>query len=48
MDLQGNTFWVFQDKLNAGRLRRIARSNPKTHYADIRYTRMLMDLAVPT
>jgi NADH dehydrogenase [ubiquinone] 1 alpha subcomplex assembly factor 2 len=35
-DLQGNTFWEFKDKLNAQRLRRIARYPRRTHYADVK------------
>ncbi|WEW60871.1 hypothetical protein PRK78_006359 [Emydomyces testavorans] len=35
-DLAGNTFWEFKDAINSGRLRRIVRYNPKTHYADVK------------
>ncbi|RAL01149.1 uncharacterized protein BO80DRAFT_464807 [Aspergillus ibericus CBS 121593] len=34
-DLSGNTFWEFRDKLNAGRFRRIVKTDPKTHYSDV-------------
>ncbi|KAE8349650.1 hypothetical protein BDV28DRAFT_160323 [Aspergillus coremiiformis] len=37
-DLSGNTFWEFQDALNAGRYRRIVKFNPKTHYGDVQVT----------
>ncbi|EEP80318.1 conserved hypothetical protein [Uncinocarpus reesii 1704] len=35
-DLAGNTFWEFRDSNTAGRLRRIVKYNPKTHYADVK------------
>ncbi|OAX85045.1 hypothetical protein ACJ72_00575 [Emergomyces africanus] len=35
-DLTGNTFWEFKDALNAKRLRRIVKYNPKTHLADVK------------
>ncbi|EEH36568.1 hypothetical protein PAAG_06986 [Paracoccidioides lutzii Pb01] len=35
-DLAGNTFWEFKDALNAKRLRRIVKFNPKTHLADVK------------
>ncbi|PGH20739.1 hypothetical protein AJ80_03499 [Polytolypa hystricis UAMH7299] len=35
-DLSGNTFWEFKDAINAGRMRRIVKANPKTHYADVK------------
>ncbi|OJD19672.1 hypothetical protein AJ78_00404 [Emergomyces pasteurianus Ep9510] len=35
-DLAGNTFWEFKDALNAKRLRRIVKYNPKTHLADVK------------
>ena len=38
-DLSGNTFWEFQDQLNANRLRRIVRYSAKAHYADIKISR---------
>jgi hypothetical protein len=38
-DLAGNTFWEFRDALKAGRMRRIVKSNPKTHYADVKVSR---------
>ncbi|OJI86649.1 hypothetical protein ASPTUDRAFT_64046 [Aspergillus tubingensis CBS 134.48] len=34
-DLHGNTFWEFKDQLNAGRFRRIVKTDPKTHLADV-------------
>lgn len=38
-DLNGNTFWEFKESWNASRLRRIAKYNPQTHYADVKVTR---------
>lgn len=38
-DLAGNTYWEFKDALNSGRMRRIVKYNPRTHYADVRITR---------
>jgi len=38
-DLSGNTFWEFQDQLNANRLRRIVKYSAKAHYADIKISR---------
>jgi uncharacterized protein (DUF2461 family) len=38
-DLAGNTFWEFKDALKAGRMRRIVKYNPKTHYADVKVSR---------
>ncbi|KAK2768617.1 hypothetical protein FQN54_000473 [Arachnomyces sp. PD_36] len=35
-DLAGNTFWEFKDAITAGRMRRIVKYNPKTHYADVK------------
>ena len=36
MDLSGNTFWEFKDAINAQRMRRIVRYNPRAHYSDIK------------
>ncbi|OJZ92218.1 hypothetical protein ASPFODRAFT_202021 [Aspergillus luchuensis CBS 106.47] len=38
-DLHGNTFWEFKDQLNAGRFRRIVKTDPKTHLADVQVSR---------
>ncbi|KAF2092139.1 hypothetical protein K490DRAFT_31916 [Saccharata proteae CBS 121410] len=38
VDLAGNTFWEFKDQINANRLRRIVKYNPKAHYADVKLT----------
>ncbi|KAJ9667740.1 hypothetical protein H2201_002275 [Coniosporium apollinis] len=35
-DLAGNTFWEFKDAMNANRVRRIVRYNPRAHYADVK------------
>ncbi|KAL2009934.1 hypothetical protein VTN00DRAFT_5741 [Thermoascus crustaceus] len=37
-DLAGNTYWEFKDALNSGRMRRIVKYNPRTHYADVKIT----------
>lgn len=39
VDLAGNTYWEFKDVLNSGRMRRIVKYNPKTHYADVQIPR---------
>lgn len=41
-DLSGNTFWEFKDAVNANRLRRIVRYNPRSHYADVKITRKVL------
>ncbi|CAI7614970.1 unnamed protein product [Penicillium bialowiezense] len=38
-DLAGNTFWEFKDVINAARMRRIVRFDPKTHFSDVQVTR---------
>ena len=47
MDLAGNTFWEFKDSLNANRLRRIAKHNPRTHYSDIQVSRKSRSFIAP-
>ncbi|RJE19889.1 hypothetical protein PHISCL_07780 [Aspergillus sclerotialis] len=37
-DLSGNTFWEFKDKVNSMRMRRIVKTNRKTHFADVQVT----------
>ncbi|KAJ5349786.1 hypothetical protein N7541_007513 [Penicillium brevicompactum] len=37
-DLVGNTFWEFKDVMNAARMRRIVRFDPKTHFSDVQVT----------
>ncbi|CAG8027785.1 unnamed protein product [Penicillium salamii] len=37
-DLKGNTFWEFNDVMNAARMRRIVRFDPKTHFSDVQVT----------
>lgn len=43
-DLSGNTFWEFKDALNANRMRRIVKTNPKTHLGDVQVTRTFICL----
>lgn len=44
-DLAGNTFWEFKDALHSNRYRRIVKYSRKTHYGDVKISRMLLDLA---
>lgn len=39
-DLSGNTFWEFKDAINTERMRRIVQYSSKTHYADVKISRM--------
>lgn len=47
-DLSGNTFWEFKDHMNASRMRRIVRYNPRTHYGDVKISRKLRKLPIET